>query len=144
MEALQAASCLIDAYSPNLDGFKARGGKLLLLHGMTDSLVPVESTIRYYKALRARYGEALDDITRFYIVPSYGHGMGEMFTMDADLIDALDKWVCAGEAPEVIIATDANDQVNHRARPLYHWPAFPVYNGTGDVNDAASFHPETR
>lgn len=139
---LQAASRLLDAYSADLDAFRQRGGRLILLHGCTDSLVPVESSIRYYKRLLARYGkEALDSFVQFYTVPGFGHGMGDMFTMDTDLVAALDGWVSRGERPEALIAADANDQVSHRTRPVYPYPAWPVYDGVGDMNSAASFHP---
>ena len=64
--------------------------------------------------------------------------------MDTDLIAVLDAWVCAGEAPDTILASDANDQLNHRSRPLYQYPAYPVYNGEGDINKAESFHAEKK
>ena len=36
---------------------------------------------------------------KFYIVPGYGHGKGA-FTMGADLLDALDRWVVNGHNPQ--------------------------------------------
>lgn len=143
-ERVLAASRLMDAGADDLDAFKARGGKLILVHGLTDSLIPVQSSIDYYNKLRAHYGEGLSDFLRFYTVPGYGHGMGEMFWLDADLIAVLDAWVCEGKSPDVLVVSDANDQVNRRTRPLYQYPAYPVYNGEGDINLAGSFHPERK
>lgn len=126
------ASRLIDASSDDLDAFIAHGGKLILMHGLTDSLIPAQMSIDYYNKLKARYGEKATEFLRFYTVPGYGHGMGEMFWMDTDLIAVLHTWIAKGEAPDVILASDANDAVNHRTRPLYQNPAYPVYNGEGD------------
>ena len=55
-------------------------------------------------------------------------------------VSAVIKWVEQGVAPEKIIATrfDADGNLT-RSRPVCAYPAEAVYNGTGDVNDAANF-----
>jgi hypothetical protein len=35
--------------------------------------------------------------------------------------------------------TDRNEATRGRTRPLCEYPAWPKYNGSGDVNAAASF-----
>jgi feruloyl esterase len=50
------------------------------------------------------------------------------------------KWVEQGIAPEKIIATKFDAAGNPtRSRPVCPYPAEAVYNGSGDVNDAANF-----
>ena len=43
---------------------------------------------------------------------------------------------------KVLLVQGMTDQQNHRTRPVYEYPYYPAYNGTGDVNRAESFHPE--
>ena len=62
--------------------------------------------------------------------------------MHTDLLATLDTWIYEGKAPEKLTAIDRNDQVNHRTRPIYEYPYYPAYNGTGDINNADNFHPE--
>lgn len=141
-DELRAASRLFDVSSASLDAFKAKGGKIILLQGLADPLVSPYATFRYYERLVEHYDrEELYDMMRFYIVPGYGHGMGNNFGSDVDLLTALDKWVSEGESPKTLIAADGNDQVNHRTRPIYEYPYIPIYNGEGDINQAESFHP---
>jgi hypothetical protein len=47
---------VFDASNPDIDGFRARGGKLLVVQGTTDMLVPTAMTTRYVKDLSARMG----------------------------------------------------------------------------------------
>jgi feruloyl esterase len=41
-----------------------------------------------------------------------------------------------GIAPENLVVTDNN---SGRTRPLCEWPAWPRYDGSGDVKSASSF-----
>ncbi len=140
-EEVKRASELLDAYSTNLDGFCQNGRKMILVQGAADPLVTPEGSVRYYQELQKRYGkEKLDQFLKFYLVPGYGHGNSEMFLMDVDLLEALDLWVEKGIAPGVLIAADGNEGAC-RKRPLYEYPFYPKYDGTGDINDARSFRP---
>jgi Tannase and feruloyl esterase len=84
---------LYDASNPDIDGFKARGGKLLIVQGTTDMLVPTAMTTRYVKDLSARHGaQELRKFVRYYVVPGYGHGRSA-FNVQWDSLAALDTWV---------------------------------------------------
>ena len=50
------------------------------------------------------------------------------------------KWVEQGVAPDRIVATkfDAAGKLP-RSRPVCAYPAEAVYNGSGDIDDAANF-----
>ena len=65
---------------------------------------------------------------------------------DADhhVVSAVIKWVEQGVAPDKIIAArfDATGKPT-RSRPVCAYPAEAVYNGSGDVNDAANFSCKT-
>jgi feruloyl esterase len=121
-----------------LDNFVNKNGKLLLLHGTTDLLVPTSMTTAYYNSLGARDGSKLKDFARYYIAPGFGHGSGA-FTLQWDSLTALDTWVETGKAPESPVVTDGAPTTKGRTRPLCEYPSWPRYNGAGDVNSAASY-----
>lgn len=135
---IQQISQAYDTSSPDLDAFKARSGKLLLVQGSTDMLVPEAATSAYHDTLVQRYGAARSDFVRYYLQPGFGHGGGD-FAMTWDSLAALDKWVETGAAPSNPIATDSNAASTGRTRPLCEYPQFPKYKGTGDLNSASSF-----
>ncbi|WP_158813930.1 tannase/feruloyl esterase family alpha/beta hydrolase [Methylocapsa sp. S129] len=137
-DRLQEASRLIDASDDDISAFKARGGKLLLMHGTVDSAVPPQNTIDYYQRLVARFGQGpLDDFVRFYIAPGFGHGTGQ-FVVGWDAFGALEQWVEKGEAPGPQIVVDTREGHRQRTRPLCVYPGWPRYVG-GDIDVAASF-----
>ena len=103
-------------------------------------LIPPGNTVAFYERLKAAHGTALLSFARFYMVPGMAHGGGRgNFEPGADLLGALDAWVTKGTAPGLQIATDTNTATVGRTRPLCEYPAYPRYNGAGDVNQAASF-----
>jgi feruloyl esterase len=126
----------MDSANANLQPFLEHGGKLMLVHGTVDMVIPTNSTVDYYQRLEAKLGvEATKSFVRLYLVPGLGHGFGK-FDGGFDTIGTLDAWADRGIAPENLVVTD-----NHsgRTRPLCEWPAWPKYNGSGDVNSAANF-----
>jgi pimeloyl-ACP methyl ester carboxylesterase len=139
VDQLQRISKLVDANDADLDVFRARGGKLLLLHGTVDMAIAPENTVAYYDRLVKRYGrERLRTFTRFYMVPGFGHGDGA-FQMRWDGLTAIDQWADAGKEPLDQVATDAAAPTAGRTRPLCEYPAWARYVGSGDANAAGSF-----
>ncbi len=135
---LRELSDMLDASDDDISAFKARGGKLLLMHGSVDSAVPPENTIGYYKRLVTRFGQPpLDDFVRFYIAPGFGHGTGQ-FVVGWDALGALERWVENGEAPGPQVIVDTKDGNRNRTRPLCVYPGWPKYV-SGPVDDAGSF-----
>lgn len=136
---LLAVSNLVDASNADISAFEARGGKLLLMHGTVDSAVTPYNTIDYYNRLVTQFGQSrLDAFVRFYLVPGFGHGTGQ-FIAAWDSLVALEAWVEKGTAPGTQVVADSKAGNNARTRPLCVYPAWPKYNGSGDVNSAASF-----
>ncbi len=126
----------IDSTDANLQPFLAHGGKLILVHGTTDAVIPTNSTVDYYQRLEAKLGvDVTKSFARLYLVPGLGHGCGR-FNGGLDTIGTLDAWADRGIAPENLVVTDNH---NGRTRPLCEWPTWPRYNGSGDVNSASSF-----
>jgi feruloyl esterase len=125
--------------SPDISGFKARGGKLLLAHGLQDVLVSTRATEEYYHRLEVLFGfEAVKKFVRFYEVPGFGHAVSSQFNATWDSLTALEQWVEGGVAPANQVTVDTVG-VPGRSRPLCDFPKWARYNGSGDVNSAASF-----
>ncbi len=130
----------ISSNSPVIDRFQARGGKLIYFHGLVDDFITPYSSLQYHERLLKRYGkDELADFVRFYTIPGMGHGSGIVYNPRLVLVDVLDAWVERGEAPGTLVAPDVREGSGNRTRPLCEYPTWPKYNGTGDINDAASF-----
>ena len=71
----QALSADLDAVNPDLSAFKARGGKLLLVHGTADPIIGLRSSIRYFKEVQRRMGDT-SDFFRLFLLPGMGHVAG--------------------------------------------------------------------
>jgi feruloyl esterase len=128
----------VGSTNPNLDHFRVRGSKLILMHGLSDNVISPNTTVNYYKQLVARYGQArADGFVRFYTAPGFAHGAGT-FNLSWDALGALDAWVDGGKAPETLVGTDTNAATRGRTRPLCRYPAWPKYVG-GDNKLSGSF-----
>ncbi|AOJ26913.1 tannase/feruloyl esterase family alpha/beta hydrolase [Burkholderia seminalis] len=135
---VQALSALTDATSTDLSAYVAKGGKLIMTHGLADEIVSTDSSTDYYAGLVQRFGQGtVDGFVRFYLMPGVGHGTGP-FHPAIDSLSALDEWVESGKAPETLTMSDLNAATLGRTRPLCRYPLWPKYIG-GDVKAAASF-----
>lgn len=140
-EQVQELSRLLDADDCNLDRFFNRGGKIILVHGNLDPLVCFNSTRRYYERLQEKYGEKLREHMAFFYAPGYGHGGGGPMWYYGDLLKTLEDWTEDGNRPEVLLMEDRNKQTMRRTRPLYEYPHYAVYSGSGDKRDAQNYKP---
>jgi hypothetical protein len=123
----------------DLSAFAAKGGKLLVAHGLNDVLVSSRSTRALYNTWIAQLGAGpVHDFSRYYEVPGYNHAASSVFNATWDSLTALENWVERQVAPENQVTTDTVG-VPGRTRPLCDYPKWPQYRGTGDVNAAASF-----
>jgi carboxylesterase type B len=123
----------------NLSAFAAKGGKLLMAHGTVDVLVSTRATEEYYQRLQAQMGPSqVDTFVRYYEVPGLGHAASSTFNAAWDSLTALENWVEKGTSPSAQVVTDTVG-VPGRTRPLCDYPKWAQYNGSGDVNLAASF-----
>ena len=141
--ALAAMSALNDATNANLHPFIGAGGKLILWHGGNDAALSYTATTDYYKkVVNAVGGQAnADQFVRYYIAPGVNHCAGGPGADSADLLSALDRWVTKGHAPETLKArrVDATTGETVLTRPLCVYPAYPRYDGKGDVNLARNY-----
>ena len=143
-ERISALSKLQDVNKTDLSAFHAKGGKMLIAHGMGDALVSTRATAQYVDRVRAEMGEArADTFLRYYEIPGYGHGLSTVFNASWDSLTTLENWVEQSTLPPNQIVTDTVG-VPGRTRPLCDYPAYPRYKGSGDINAAASFSCSTQ
>lgn len=138
---------IIDATDTDLRPFAKRGGKLLMYHGWEDTLIPTGNTIRYFEAVRTRLGTRADQ-ARLFTVPGLAHCFGGSGPNVVNYIDALDKWVEGGKAPERLTASKYENGLAAlialptkllQTRPVCAWPKTPHYKGAGAVDQESSF-----
>ncbi len=115
----------------------AKGGKLIVVHGAADAVFSVQSSINWYDALRRHYKKHAKDFARLFIVPGMGHCGGGPACDKFELFDALMDWVENGIAPDQVVSSGSTWA--GRTRPLCAYPAVPIYNGAGDIEEASSF-----
>ena len=131
---------ITNAANPDLSAFRQRGGKLLLYHGWRDQNFSAQATINYYRSVLDRMGSARSaEWMRLFLAPGMGHCGGGEGPDAFDAVTALEQWVEHGKAPDAIIASHRTDGRVDRTRPLCPYPQVAKYQGTGSIDDAASF-----
>lgn len=93
----------LDAESADLDAFRARGGKLLVYSGTSDSCVPWHATAAWYGRVAARYGlDATRDFCRYYLLPGREHMGGPGVQTIRDEFALLSRWREKGVGTEPV------------------------------------------
>jgi feruloyl esterase len=129
----------LNAIEPNLQAFKARGGKLLMYHGWNDVAISPLNSINYYSSVLAKMGSGQDNWLRLFMVPGMGHCRGGPGPNQANFLAALERWRESGTAPEQITAYHTANNNVEMSRPLCPYPKMAIWSGVGSTNDAANF-----
>jgi pimeloyl-ACP methyl ester carboxylesterase len=124
------------AADTELKGFKARGGKLLIAHGIADPIFSALESEAYFTKLQASPGGK--EMSRLFQIPGMGHCQGGAATDSWDGLQAMVDWVEKGQAPERIEAK-GSQVFPGRTRPLCAYPNVATYKGNGSIEDAANF-----
>jgi feruloyl esterase len=128
----------MDAINPDLQRFKARGGKILLYHGWNDQLIPPENTINYYSSVLAKMGPAQDSWLRLFMEPGMQHCNGGQGPDQFNAVAAMERWRESGVAPDKIIASHVTNNRVDMTRPLCPYPQVAKWI-KGSTNDAENF-----
>jgi feruloyl esterase len=134
----ERVASFMNATSPDLSAFKARGGKLILWHGWADTAITPLGSIRYFDLVGTRDTER-DSYFRMFLLPGVLHCGGGAGPDQADWSSAIDAWVEHAKAPDRVVATKVAQGAVTRARPLCSYPQHAVYSGSGSTDDAANF-----
>jgi feruloyl esterase len=148
LPAMSVIGNMFNANNPDLSALSARGGKLIIWNGTTDTSVSPRDNARYYDSVVSTMGQAnADQVVEYFQAPGVGHCFGGAGPDQVDLLKAVATWVEQGTAPS------AQSLVHRKldtagattmSRPLCKHPAYARYNGSGDVNDAANYSCSTQ
>jgi feruloyl esterase len=146
--AMQRMAPIVNSNNPDLSAFMKRGGKLMLYHGWNDAAIPAGATLDYHTALRKTLGPVADQQVRLFMVPGMMHCGGGSGATYFEKVEAMDRWIESGTAPERIVATEYDppaslivlpDSTKVSTHPLCAWPKVARYSGKGSSDDAANF-----
>jgi feruloyl esterase len=157
---------LYDAPNPDLRVFSRLGGKLIAFQGWSDHEVFPEAIIDYYETVGRTMGGAAaeKDFFRLFMIPGMDHCGNGGSADKIQYLDALERWVEHGQAPDQLIAYQRKPTDDARyniwpaqsgywltkpwdpaasigSRPVYPYPTIARYNGKGDPSMASSWGP---
>lgn len=133
----------ISARSADVRAFRARGGKMIVPHGVSDPVFSINDTVAWYQEVDRLNGGRAAEFIRVFPVPGMAHCSGGPATDQFNAFDALVAWVEHGTPPDVIQATAGPASPwPGRSRPLCPLPRVARYRGTGSIEEAASFRCE--
>ena len=141
---MAAFSWMYDTHvDSRLEGFRAHGGKLMIVHGMADPIFSAAESIDYVERVARDAGgnETAAKFVRHFPVPGMNHCRDGNGTDRFDALAAMVDWVEKGVAPDRIDAkvAPANRVHPNRSRPLCAWPSYPHYDGKGDPEKRFEF-----
>jgi len=147
---------VIGTDNPELFAFQARGGKMIIYHGLADELIFPRGSYNYYNAVTNAMGglSEVQSFYRFFPYPGNGHcGVGPTFqggfgatvpaidsSTDGALFQALVDWVEHNVAPDTITAANSTGGT----RLICKYPDTLHYNGSGNIFAADNFTCETQ
>lgn len=158
--AIDRLSPILDADNPDLSAFKACGGKLLVIGGSSDAIIPYTGFLDYYEKVIERQGSLAETkkFFRFLLMPGFGHTVGGSGVQEVGLIGcsevprdpehdvlcAMEQWVEHQTAPECLLGThfkrtDTGLKFDH-ARPGYVYPYVTEFMG-GDPKNPQNYRP---
>ncbi len=131
----------IAARSGDLTRFRARGGRMIVPHGVSDPVFSINDTLAWWGDVNRRNAGQAASFVRVFPVPGMAHCQGGPATDQFDAFTALVRWVEQGTAPNRIeAAAGPMTPWPGRTRPLCPYPfvARPVA-GAKDTEKAAAF-----
>ena len=131
---------IYDATNPDLSGFAAAGGKLLMWHGLADPHISPLNSAAYAQAVRDTIGaEASAAMLRLFLIPGMGHCSGGDLA-SVDVMTPLMAWVEGGQAPGVLVARrDDAAPAAGQGRAIHPFPALSVLLAGGDPDTPADW-----
>ena len=124
-----------DAISTDLSSFAARGGKLIMVTGVSDPVFSPKDQVDWFKQMHQDTAKA-ESFSRMFMVPGMNHcGGGQAFN-DFDPLTLLENWHGKNQAPDRMLAQ--GKAFPGKQMPICAYPKVATYKG-GDANKAESF-----
>ena len=115
----------LNAENPDLSAFEKRGGKLIMVSGAADSVVPYHATLDYYERVIEHFGdlEKVRSFCRFYLIPGMGHGgQANGLGTPPNTFQLLMDWREKGTVPNEVICHRVVDGKVEVEMPIYPYP----------------------
>ncbi len=155
----QTLASVLNSIDPDLERFRARGGKLIQYHGFSDPEVPPLTSINYFESVVnfrashfgsffARHCPAIAGADSGVLPALHGAGheplqrrSGRKCIRHAHAArrSGLSRMLRRTEFSRRITSTTCQMQGVAFTRPLCSYPQEAVYKGSGNTNDAANF-----
>jgi len=153
-KAMMELSPILDSSNPDLHAFKERGGKIMVIGGSSDAIVPYNGFLEYYQKVIDTMGgmEATTDFFRFFLMPGLSHTFGGNGVMETgtyglrvipkkpeyNSVTALIEWVENERVPERLLGVHLNMGLKGMKaeyfRPSYAYPNITKFIGTDSKN----------
>lgn len=129
----------LNAENPDLDAFKKRGGKLIMVSGSADSTVPYHATLDYYEQVVTHFGslKEVQSFFRFYIIPGMTHGGGDPgINQRPNMLRQIIAW-----REEGVVPYEIHGQRVVGGKTVLDMPIYPYPTKTGWNAATSSFEP---
>jgi sugar phosphate isomerase/epimerase len=147
-----ALSFMLPPDATNLAKLKNRGAKMMVYHGVSDTIFSSDDTTSWYEGVAKNNAGDAGNFARFFRVPGMIHCSGGPSTDQFDMLTPLVNWVEKGQAPDSVVASARGAGnaagVNadlpaawsaSRTRPLCAYPKVARYLGSGSIESADNF-----
>ena len=121
---------------------------MMIYMGLGDVSMP-NTVIDYYNKVERVTGGAgrASEFARLFLLPGVDHCSGGPGADQVDYLGYMENWVENGTPPDVLVATHSENVVESGvsvrrpafSRPVYPYPAYSKYRGTGDPTKFESF-----
>ncbi|MFJ7440403.1 tannase/feruloyl esterase family alpha/beta hydrolase [Methylorubrum thiocyanatum] len=139
VERVRQTAAINDADATFLTTFNARGGKMIVVQGVSDPVFSAHDIRDWYRRLERDMGHSTPGFARLFMVPGMTHCGGGSGLGDIDPLTALEQWTDKGVAPTQILAQGTlPGDTAPRSQPICSYPQMAAYRG-GDERSAASF-----
>jgi len=119
----------LNSENPDLSKFEKRGGKMIMVSGSADSIVPYHASLDYYERVAEHFGsiEKVRTFLRFYIIPGWSHGPGPGINRIPDMFALLVNWREKGVVPDMIKGQRIVDGKTDIDIFIYPYPLKPTW-----------------
>jgi hypothetical protein len=144
LQSVEMYGTVMGTDDPDLSGFKAAGGKLIVWHGQADQLIFPQGSVDYYTRVQRSMGRSerkTTDFARLFLAPGVTHCGGGTGPQPADPLGQLVDWVEHSTAPGALngVVPDPSTGAVTATRPICMYPNVAAYKGRGPTTDASSF-----
>ena len=124
----------LNAENPDLSAFEQRGGKLILVSGTADSIVPYHATLDYYERVIEHSGnlEMARSFCRFFLIPGMGHGGQATGLGGPNTLAMVIDWREHGTAPDAVICRRVVNGQTELEMPVYPYPLQTAWNANAN------------